>query len=47
LRNDKISKISIMPKDEALQAASRLANIMGMSQKFVDEKRVVYESVDL
>ncbi len=47
LGHDKISKISIMPKGEASQAAARLAKIIGMGIRYVDEKRVVYESVDL
>jgi hypothetical protein len=47
LGNDKTSKISIMPKEEASQAAIRLSNIIGMGQRYIEDKRVVYESVDL
>jgi len=47
LGNDKGSKIRIMPKDEASQAAARLASITGMRLRYIEEKRVVYESVDL
>ena len=47
LGHDKGSKIRIMPKDEASQAAARLASITGMKLRYVEEKRVVYESVDL
>lgn len=47
LGKEKVSKIRIMPREEAAQAAARLREIAGMRVRYVEEKRVVYESVDL